>query len=229
MNIFGKSLLEFNNTDTLNLFQGLKTNTLKTKQILISTKSGRNDNNLLKVNLKILFSVAVVIFLFSGTDNFSQKKEEVRISPKAAVMQTVGFTNVTIDYSRPGVKGRTIWGGLVPYNVVWRAGANEATKITFTSDVKINGKKLKAGSYGFFTIPTTKNWTIIFNKVADQWGAFEYNDVEDALRVEVTPEKENNCWQEWLAYSITKTSDNTAVVRLEWEKLKVPFTIEVDI
>ena len=229
MNIFGKSLLEFNNTDTLNLFQGLKTNTLKTKQILISTKSGRNDNNLLKVNLKILFSVAVVIFLFSGTDNFSQKKEEVRISPKAAVMQTVGFTNVTIDYGRPGVKGRTIWGGLVPYNVVWRAGANEATKITFTSDVKINGKKLKAGSYGFFTIPTTKNWTIIFNKVADQWGAFEYNDVEDALRVEVTPEKENNCWQEWLAYSITKTSDNTAVVRLEWEKLKVPFTIEVDI
>jgi hypothetical protein len=229
MNIFGKSLSEFNNTDTLNKFQGLKTNTLKTKQILISTKSGRNDNNLLKVNLKTLFSVAVVIFLFSGTDNFSQKKEEVRISPKAAVMQTVGFTNVTIDYSRPGVKGRTIWGGLVPYNVVWRAGANEATKITFTSDVKINGKKLKAGSYGFFTIPTTKNWTIIFNKVADQWGAFEYNDVEDALRVEVTPEKENNCWQEWLAYSITKTSDNTAVVRLEWEKLKVPFTIEVDI
>jgi len=162
-------------------------------------------------------------------ESYSQKKEEVRISPKASVMQTVGFTNVTIDYSRPGVKGRTIWGGLVPYNVVWRAGANEATKITFSTDVKINGKKLKAGSYGFFTIPTTKNWTIIFNKVADQWGAFEYNDVEDALRIEVTPEKENNCWQEWLAYTITKTSDNTAVIRLEWEKLKVPFTIEVEI
>jgi hypothetical protein len=162
-------------------------------------------------------------------ESYSQKKEEVRISPKAAVMQTVGFTNVTIDYSRPGVKGRTIWGGLVPYNVVWRAGANEATKITFSTDVKINGKKLKAGNYGFFTIPTTKNWTIIFNKVADQWGAFEYNDVEDALRIEVTPEKENNCWQEWLAYTITKTSDNTAVIRLEWEKLKVPFTIEVEI
>ena len=70
--------------------------------------------------------------------------------------------------------------------------------------MKINGKKLKAGSYGFFTIPTTKNWTIIFNKVADQWGAFEYNDVEDALRIEVTPEKENNCWQEWLGLYIYK-------------------------
>ena len=173
--------------------------------------------------------LAILFVSILSNEGYSQKKEEVRISPKAAVMQTVGFTNVTIDYSRPGVKGRTIWGGLVPYNAVWRAGANEATKITFATDVKINGKKLKAGSYGFFTIPTAKNWTIIFNKVADQWGAFEYNDVEDALRVEVTPEKENNCWQEWLAYTFTKTSDNTAVVRLEWEKLKVPFTIEVEI
>ena len=162
-------------------------------------------------------------------ESYSQKKEEVRISPKATVKQTVGFTNITIDYSRPGVKGRTIWGNLVPYNAVWRAGANEATKITFAADVKINGKKLKAGSYSFFAIPTEKNWTLIFNKVADQWGAFEYNDAEDALRIEVTPEKENNCWQEWLAYTITKTSDKTAVVRLEWEKLKVPFTVEVEI
>jgi len=162
-------------------------------------------------------------------ESYSQKKEEVRISPKATVKQTIGFTNITIEYSRPGVKGRTIWGNLVPYNAVWRAGANEATKITFATDVKINGKKLKSGSYSFFAIPTEKKWTLIFNKVADQWGAFEYNDVEDALRVEVTPEKENNCWQEWLAYTITKTSDNNAVVRLEWEKLKVPFTVEVEL
>jgi hypothetical protein len=176
---------------------------------------------------KLLLTILIIGII--SIDGYSQKKEEVRISPKAMVMQTVGFTDVTIVYSRPGVKGRTIWGGLVPYNAVWRAGANEATKITFATDVKINGKKLKAGSYSFFAIPTKKNWTLIFNKVADQWGAFEYNDAEDALRVEVTPEKENNCWQEWLAYTITKTSDNTAVVRLEWEKLKVPFTIEVEI
>lgn len=176
-----------------------------------------------------IFLLAILLIGIISVNAYSQKKEEVRISPKAEAKQTVGFTEVTINYSRPGVKGRTIWGGLVPYNAVWRAGANEATKITFSTDVKINGKKLKAGSYGFFTIPTTKNWTIIFNKVADQWGAFEYNEVEDALRVEVIPEKENNCWREWLAYTFTKTSDNSAVVRLEWEKLKIPFNVEVEI
>jgi hypothetical protein len=162
------------------------------------------------------------------SENFPQNNKEVRISPKALVKQTVGFTDVTIEYSRPGVKGRTIWGGLVPYDVVWRAGANEATKITFETDVKINGRKLKAGSYSFFAIPEKNNWTLIFNKVSDQWGAFEYNETEDALRINVEPEKGDEFWQEWLAYSITKTSDNTAVIRLEWEKLKVPFAVEVE-
>ncbi|MCG6915244.1 DUF2911 domain-containing protein [bacterium BMS3Abin03] len=172
--------------------------------------------------------LAAIVLLFN--QGFAQNNNnKVRISPKAAVIQTVGFTDVRIDYSRPGVKGREIWGGLVPYNKVWRAGANEATKITFSTDVKINGKTLKAGSYGFFAIPTKDKWTIIFNKVADQWGAFEYNEAEDALRLEVLPEKDDGCWQEWLAYAVTKTSDNAAVVRLEWEKLKIPFTIEVAI
>jgi len=175
-----------------------------------------------------ILTVIALMVVFSS-ESYSQEKEEVRISPKAAVEQTVGFTVIRIDYSRPGVKGRKIWGGLVPYDVVWRAGANEATKITFATDVKINGKKLKAGSYGFFAIPTSKNWTLIFNKVADQWGAFEYNDVEDALRIEVTPEKDENFWQEWMSYTFTRTSDNTAVIKLEWEKLKVPFTVEVEI
>ncbi len=180
-----------------------------------------------------LFSINTILLavLLSGilsVGSYCQEKEEVRISPKASVDQTVGFTEVTIEYGRPGVKARTIWGGLVPYNAVWRAGANEATKITFSTDVKIDGKKLKAGSYGFFAIPTEKTWTLIFNKVADQWGAFEYNDAEDALRIVVTP-MQNNCWQEWLAYTINKTSDTKAVIMLEWEKLKVPFNVEVEI
>jgi Protein of unknown function (DUF2911) len=178
-------------------------------------------------SIKAILLAVLLIEILSIT-GYSQNKEEVRISPKATVKQTVGFTNITIDYGRPGVKGRTIWGGLVPYNAVWRAGANEATKITFASDVKIDGKKLKAGSYSFFAIPTQKTWTLIFNKVADQWGAFEYNDVEDALRIVVTP-IQNNCWQEWLAYTINKTSDKKAVVMLEWEKIKVPFNIEVEL
>lgn len=180
-----------------------------------------------KLSLKTIVLTALLIGILS-MEGFSQDKEEVRISPKAAVEQTVGFTKITIDYSRPGVKGRKIWGGLVPYSVVWRAGANEATKITFSTDVKIDGKKLKAGSYGFFAIPGQKTWMLIFNKVANQWGAFEYNDVEDALRIEVTP-MQNNCWQEWLAYVINKSSENKAVITLEWEKLKVPFNVEVEI
>lgn len=179
------------------------------------------------LSVSTIFLTVLLVNAFSY-EAFSQKKDEVRISPKALIKQIVGFTEIQIEYSRPGVKGRKIWGNLVPYNVVWRAGANEATKITFSTDVKIDGKKLKAGSYSFFAIPTEKTWILIFNKVADQWGAFEYNDVEDALRIEVTP-IQNNCWQEWLAYTINKSSENKAVVMLEWEKLKVPFNVEVEI
>lgn len=170
---------------------------------------------------------AVIMTAFLSNTYSQQKEDKVRISPKASISQTVGFTDVTISYSRPGVKGRKIWGGLVPYDKVWRAGANEATKITFSTDVTIEGKKLAKGSYGFFAIPGKNEWTLIFNKVADQWGAFEYNEAEDALRINVKPEKGN--FTEWLRYEITKTSDSTAVVSLLWDKLKVPFKLEVKI
>jgi hypothetical protein len=169
----------------------------------------------------------MICFVMLSSQSFAQNNKKVRVSPKAAVIQTVGFTEVKIDYNRPGVKERIIWGGLVPYNKVWRAGANEATKFAFSTDVQINGKTLKAGSYSFFVIPTKESWTLIFNKVADQWGAFEYNEAEDALRFEITPEE--GSMQEWLAYTIAKTSDNSAIVKLEWEKLNIPFKIEVSI
>ncbi|NWF50508.1 MAG: DUF2911 domain-containing protein [Ignavibacteriaceae bacterium] len=165
------------------------------------------------------------LVIYSARAFGQNTKEKVRISPRAEVMQQVGFTDIRIIYSRPGVKGRTIWGNLVPYNSVWRAGANEATKIIFSTDVLIEGKLLKAGSYSFFTIPGKKEWILIFNKISDQWGAFEYNEAEDALRVKVKPEKSG--FQEWLAYTITKTSDYSATIRLEWEKVKVPFKVEV--
>ena len=178
-----------------------------------------------RLDIKPLLLLISLVMISSHS--YAQNDKKVRISPKASVIQTVGFTEVGIDYNRPGVKERIIWGGLVPYNKVWRAGANEATKFTFSTDVKINDKTLKAGSYSFFVIPTKEKWTIIFNKVADQWGAFEYNEAEDALRFEVTPEE--GSMQEWLAYTITKTSNNSTIVRLEWEKLIIPFTIEVSI
>ncbi|MEO8398788.1 MAG: DUF2911 domain-containing protein [Ignavibacteriaceae bacterium] len=178
------------------------------------------------------FGIFILIIIFSmvsvNISNAQQnQKKKVRVSPKAGVLQTVGFTEVNISYSRPGVKGRTIWGKLVPYNVVWRAGADEATKFTFSTDVKINGKTLKAGSYSFFAIPTEDEWTLIFNKVADQWGAFEYNIAEDAMRFMVKPKK--NDFQEWLAYTFSDMTTNSATINLNWEKLSVPFKIEVDV
>ena len=171
----------------------------------------------------ILSSLLILGFVSQSVAQDYLKK--LRVSPKAEVMQVVGLTKVTISYSRPGVKGRKIWGALVPYDKVWRAGADEATKITFSTDVTVEGKKLKKGSYSLFAIPGKNEWIIIFNKVADQWGAFEYNESEDALRVKVKTEKA--IWQEWLSYTINKASDTSAVIRLEWEKIKVPFKVEV--
>lgn len=179
----------------------------------------------MKYYFLFLCSFTVLTFISSGNTIAQNAKQEVRISPKAEVMQQVGFTDIRIIYSRPGVKGRVIWGKLVPYDAVWRAGANEATKFIFSTDVYIEGKLLKKGAYSFFAIPGKTEWTLIFNKVADQWGAFEYNESQDALRVKVKPEKGN--MQEWLTYTITKTSDTSAIIRLEWEKLRVPFKVEV--
>lgn len=171
-----------------------------------------------------LLIVILTLTNFIYETNAQQKK--VRVSPKAGVMQTVGFTDITISYSRPGVKGRTIWGELVPYNRVWRSGADEATKFTFSTDVIIEGKKLPAGSYSFFTIPSEKEWTLIFNRAADQWGAFEYNESQDALRIKVKPIV-NQSPVEWLRYTFTEMTTYSAIINLEWERIKVPFKVEV--
>jgi hypothetical protein len=173
-----------------------------------------------------------------------------RPSQKASVMQTIGVTDVTITYSRPGVKARKIWGEpspeskttgtatlddararpkdavIVPYGHVWRSGANEATQFEVTDDVLINGQLLKAGKYSLHTIPARDEWTIIFNSDAGQWGSFSYDEKKDVLRVKAKPESvaEN---QEWLEYSVEPVSDSSARVNLRWEKLTVPFTVEV--
>jgi DUF2911 family protein len=149
-----------------------------------------------------------------------------RVSQKASVTQTVGLTDVTIMYNRPGVKGRVIWGGLVPYDKVWRTGANEATTITLSQAVKINGQPLPAGTYSFHTIPGKTSWTLIFNKTAEQWGSYDYDASKDALRIQVTPVTGPN--QEWMAFSFSDVSTDGATVELAWEKLRVPFKIEAD-
>jgi hypothetical protein len=153
------------------------------------------------------------------------QEKKVRLSPNASVSQTIGLTDVAITYCRPGVKGRVIWGELVPYDKVWRTGANEATTISFSNDVLIEGQKLPKGKYSLHTIPTATTWTVIFNKVADQWGSYSYKQEEDALRVTVTPR--DGDFQERMLFTFDKLTDNSAEIVLSWEKLQVPIKIEI--
>ena len=148
---------------------------------------------------------------------------ETRPSPNASVSQTIGTTVVTITYGRPGVKGRQVFGGLEQYGAVWRTGANEATVFSVTGDVTINGEALPAGVYGFFAIPNETEWTLIFNKQPEQWGAFNYDQGQDALRVTVTPEEAEQV--EWLAYYFGDLTDTSANAYLHWDTVRVPFTI----
>lgn len=150
-----------------------------------------------------------------------------RPSPAASLSQTVGLTKVTIDYSRPSVRGRQIWGALVPYGEVWRTGANEATRFAVSDDVTINGQKLAKGTYSLHTIPGEAEWTIIFNSVADQWGSYSYDAAKDVLRVKATPMKAPHPHESML-FAIPKVTNDSADVHLAWENVVVPFTIGVD-
>jgi len=144
-------------------------------------------------------------------------------SPHATITQSVGTTDVTIDYHRPGVKGRPIWGALVPYDKVWRTGANEATTITFSDDVTIDGKPLGKGTYSLHTIPGKTEWTVIFNNVAKQWGSFSYDQTKDALRVVEHPHMAP--MTELMEFTFPSVSADYATVEIRWERLAVPFTI----
>jgi hypothetical protein len=150
-----------------------------------------------------------------------------RDSQHSVVTQRIGITDITINYHRPLVKGRTIWGKLVPYGQVWRAGANENTTIKFTDAVSIEGKPLEKGVYGLFMIPNENDWTVIFSKVHTAWGSFTYNEAEDALRVTVKPQASE--MHEALTYDFDNVKNDSAVVSLRWEKLEIPFKISVDV
>jgi hypothetical protein len=149
-----------------------------------------------------------------------------RASQRASVTQTIGLTQVSITYDRPAVKGREIWGKLVPYDVVWRAGANENTVIAFSSPVRVGGKELPAGRYGVHMIPTAKEWTVILSNQASAWGSFSYDSTEDAVRLTAVPVAAP--FQEVLGYTLDEPGPGSVTVTLRWEKLAVPFTIETD-
>ena len=165
-----------------------------------------------------------------GQDN------RIRQSQKSSVTQYVGAdTQITINYSRPAVKGSIVWGNMVPYGLAsadrysngkpfpWRAGANENTTIEINNDVEIAGSTLPPGKYSIPMIPSETDWIIIFNKNSDQWGSFSYDETEDAIRVTVTPVEAH--FEEFLTYNFGDITENSVIAFLHWEKLKVPFQI----
>lgn len=142
-----------------------------------------------------------------------------RPSPPRQATGAAGGAQITIDYGSPSVRGREIWGALVPYGEVWRTGANEATTISLDKDVMVEGKKLPAGKYSVFTIPNKDKWTIIFNSVTEQWGAYEYNQAKDALRVDVKPKMTDKPVE---ALEFTVNGDGFVI---RWEKVEVPVKV----
>jgi hypothetical protein len=158
-------------------------------------------------------------YVFSCLLLFGQDKAS-RPSPPAKVTASIDGKTITIDYSAPSVKGRKIWGELVPYGQVWRAGANETTTFEVSSDVTVDGKSLKAGKYAFFVLPNEKEWTIIFNKTI-KWGAYTYKQEDDVLRVNV-PVKKSSSFNEKLVYEIS----SKGVVSLAWENAVAEFTVK---
>lgn len=174
--------------------------------------------------MKNLFLTAIFMIAIGVSGAFAQQVQTPRESNRASVMQTVGDTTITITYHRPNVKGRKVWGELVPYNEVWRTGANDATVFEVSNDVTINGQKLPKGKYSLYTIPTAGDWTVIFNKAWNQWGTI-YSDKEDALRVTVKPMTGE--MKETMAFEFGDVKNSATDVVIAWEKLRVPFTVDV--
>ena len=150
-----------------------------------------------------------------------------RVSQHAVITQRIGITDITINYHRPLVNSRKIFGSLEPYGKVWRAGANENTTITFTDPVAIDGKPLDAGTYGLHMIPAEGDWTVIFSKAATSWGSFSYDQAEDALRVTVKTQPAD--FHDALTYDFDDLKADSAVVTMRWDKIAVPFKVAVNV
>ena len=194
--------------------------------------------------MKHKLAIAVSALLFWSYHNASAQSEQVKEkneqanhdthsspdatkkkskSPHTSAMSNIGENHIHIEYSSPSVRGRQVWGGLVPYDEVWVTGANEATNINFAKDVKIGGIEITSGKYAFFTIPGDKEWTVIINKNWEQHLGDDYSQEEDVARLTVVPEE--NEFVESLKYSVVATEESKGYIYFEWEKLKL--TIEI--
>ncbi|MCB0430096.1 MAG: DUF2911 domain-containing protein [Flavobacteriales bacterium] len=176
---------------------------------------------------KSALSIAFVSFFLWQGASAQQNLTTPRSSQAASVSQRIGLTDITVNYSSPLVRGRHIFGALVPYDQVWRCGANENTTVSFSTDVKVEGKDLKAGTYGLHMIPTANEWTIIFSSDHNAWGSFAYTKDHDVLRVTTKPVETE--FHECLTYEFPVREADKTVLSLKWDKLEVPIHIEIDL
>jgi hypothetical protein len=161
-------------------------------------------------------------------NNGDLAQDTLKGSPERTAMANIGKSHIHIEYSSPGVKGRVVWGGLVPYDVVWVTGAHQATTINFSKDVTILGKPVKAGIYAFFTIPGKDHWVAILNSRYDQHLADDYNQQEDVARFNIEPIHTDRSVQR-LTYSVVQESDTSGHISMEWEKIKIILPVKCDL
>lgn len=180
----------------------------------------------MRANLCSTISLFAVVFGLFATPALAADLKLPAPSPLARVMQTVGVTECTVEYSSPGVKGRKIFGGLLKYGELWRTGANGATKVTFSTDVMVGGKAVPAGTYALFTIPGKRDWTVILNKNADQGGTRKYDEKLDQVRVKIAAKRAPV--RERLTFLFTNAADNSVTLDLEWEKVRVSVPVTID-
>lgn len=164
----------------------------------------------------------------SNNSNSAPEKTSMKkpLSPPASSMAMIGGAHIHIDYSSPGVRGRTIFGDLIPFNEIWRAGANDATWIETNKDLEIDGQILPAGKYGIFVIPNKEKWTIIFNTRWEQHGTDKYREKEDVFRIEATATTLENL-QEHLEYQVVESDEKSGTISLAWEKTKVEILVKI--
>lgn len=180
----------------------------------------------MKTTLKTVLLLALAVSL--STELQAQGVKLPQASSAQTITQSFGLGKVTLSYSRPNTKGRKVFGAMEPFGQVWRTGANGATSITFTDAVKVNGQELAAGTYGVFTIPGKDEWTVIFNKDAKQWGAYEYKEAEDVLRIKVKPVKLKDK-VETFTMQFANVFPTTAQLQLAWENTGVNIDLSTEI
>src|SRR5262245_57203158 len=182
----------------------------------------------MKNTITLLVSGAAFFFASGLPAQEAKKIEFPQASPTASVKERVGVTDVSVDYSRPSIRERKVFGGLVPYGQVWRTGANAATKITFSTDVKFGGAAVPAGTYALFTMPGQAEWTVILSKVSEEWGSYSYNQKDDQARVTVKALAMAEPL-ETMTIGLQDMRNGKANLVIAWDKTKVPVAIDTDL